>query len=141
MINLPIMSYVGAGPIRFGMTAAEVRRVVGTAYSTFKKTAASKMLTDAFHSEGIHVYYKEPGVCEAIEFGKPSRPTFRGTEMLGKPYDEVRAFLTTLDQEVEEDGAGLIAFSLGLGVYAPSAAKDVKLPVEGVSVFEKGYYE
>ena len=99
------------------------------------------MLSDAFESNGIYVYYKNPGLCNAIEIAPPSEPTFHGKTILGLPYREAREIVNLIDPKFKEDGSGLIATSLGIGLYAPGAAKDIESKVESVIVFEMGYYD
>jgi hypothetical protein len=140
-MELAISPYDGAGAIRFGMSVDEVRRTIGKSFSSFFKTQTSPVQTDAFDSEGIHVHYKSPGVCEAVEMAAPACPTLNGELLVGRPYEQVSSLIKSLDSEVKEDEAGVTAFGLGIGLYAPSAAKDPRSPVESVIVFEKGYYD
>ena len=69
------------------------------------------MLSDAFESNGIYVYYKNPGLCNAIEIAPPSEPTFHGKTILGLPYREAREIVNLIDPKFKEDGSGLIATS------------------------------
>lgn len=135
-----IRTYEGVGPISFGMSAPEVREAVGAPHIPIDK-GGGPVPTDVFTSLGILVYYKPPAVCEAVEFAGPESPTFRGQQLLRRPYSEVEEWLKTLDAELETDTAGLTSYKLGLGLYAPSALKEPDEPVEGVFVFEQGYYE
>jgi hypothetical protein len=136
---LQIVPYTSAGPIRLGMTIEEVRRTLGTPFTSFRR-GDEAVPNDAFDSEGIYVYYREPGVVEAIELAPPARAILKNTEPLGKPYREISSFIKSLDPGAEEDGAGLTSLQLGVGLYAPSAQKEPQLPVESVIVFERGYY-
>ena len=140
-MKLPIRSHVGVGPIRFGMSREAVRSVVATPVRSFLKSPSSRVPTDAFDAAGIHVFYRQDGDCEAIELASPAEPTYEGQALLGRPYHEVRAWLRSLDDSLEEDDAGLTAFRLGFGVFAPAASSDAEKPVEAVIVFEAGYYE
>jgi hypothetical protein len=137
---IQIVPYTSAGPIRLGMTMEEVRKTLGTPFTSFQRDAEAKIPSDAFDSEGIYIYYKEPGVVEAVELAPPARAILKNTEPLGKPYSEISSFIKSLDPSAEEDEAGLTSFELGVGLYAPSAQKEPQLPVESVIVFEKGYY-
>jgi hypothetical protein len=140
MMQLAIMPYESAGPIRFGMAREAVRKTVGLPYSTFRKSPESKTTSDAFDDEGIYIYYRESETVEAVEMALPARPTLEGVELLGRPYRDVSAFIKSLDSGTQEDDAGLTSFALGIGLYAPSAAKEPVEPVESVIAFDKDYY-
>jgi hypothetical protein len=47
-MNLPIEPHVGVGPVRFGMTRADVRRALGGSPKTYRKTTESITETDFF---------------------------------------------------------------------------------------------
>ena len=136
-----IIPNVGAGQIRFGMVQSEVRKVVGKQPTPFKKAADSAHITDAFRGEGLHVFYKESGGCEAVEFASPAAPLLDGQELIGLPYRQAERLLRRLDALATEDENGLSSRLLGVALYAPSHGKDVNAEVEGVFVFEPGYYE
>jgi hypothetical protein len=53
----------------------------------------------------------------------------------------VREYLAAVDPGLEEDGSGLTAERVGVGLYAPMAVDDPQRPAEGVIVFERGYYQ
>src|SRR6188768_2838145 len=106
--DFEIMPYVGIGKIRFGMTKEEVRATLGVPFESFLKSESSELPTDAFDSLSIHVYYKLPGVCEAIEFGDfGENPTFKGYKFMGKPYKMVEDWLKNLDPDCYKDNTGL----------------------------------
>jgi hypothetical protein len=102
---------------------------------------SSGVPTDSFRNAGIFVYYKEPGITEAVEFGGPSSPTFRDQDFLGRQYAEMERWINTIDPEVELNDSGLISRKFGFGLYADGVRKRPEVPVQGVIVFEKGYYE
>lgn len=136
-----IKPYIGVGSIEFGMTESEVRSVIGGEFCQFKKTPASEMLTDAFSDKGIHVYYKKPGICEAVEFGNPAEPTFMGNKLIGIPFKEVKKLFEKLDDTIEVDETGFTSYKFGVGVFVPTLKKSKNEPIQGVIVFEKGYYD
>ena len=77
-VKLEILPYQAVAGVQFGMTPAKVREVLGNPERCFKKTPTSELETDAFDHLGIQVFYKQPGVCEAIELSAPAEPTLRG---------------------------------------------------------------
>jgi hypothetical protein len=96
-----IHPYIGVGPIRIGMTQEEVRAAVGKPHRTFLKTAEWKMSTDTFPGLGLHVFYKPPGRCTAIEMYAGTEPSLPGQPLLGRPFAELRDWLRGLDPSVE----------------------------------------
>jgi hypothetical protein len=140
-MNLSIDPYFGVGPIKLGMSAEEVRTALGLPFKTFKKTPTALMPTDVFHGVGIYVYYKTPGVCEAVEMANPADPVLHGMSFMAKPLSEVSAWLESRDAKIVINDSGLTSLKYGIGLYAPHAAKQPDDPVEAVIVFERGYYD
>ena len=136
-----IIPNVGAGPIRFGMTQAEVRRAVGNQATPFMKAPSSAHPTDAFRGEGLQAFYKVTGFCEALEFGSPSKPMLDGNVLLGMPFYQAEQLIRRLDPLTTKDENGLRSLRLGVALYAPSHGEDSSAEVEGVFVFEPGYYD
>jgi hypothetical protein len=105
------------------------------------KAPSSEMPTDAFDQLGVHVFYKKPGVCNAIELAPPAEPTLFRRRVLGRPFREVRLLLERVDKQLSIEDEGATSFMLGVGVYAPGRHESDDTPVVGVIVFEKGYYD
>ena len=139
-MQLEIESYRRVGPLTFGMTAVEVRSVMRLPVEPFKRSM-EEGYTDAFGELGIYVTYDRLGLCEAVEIASPAQPTFRGREILGRPFKEVHESLLKLDPELDVDDTGLTALGLGIGVYAPGISEDPSTPVEAVIAFKRGYYD
>jgi hypothetical protein len=59
---------------------------------------------------GVHVCYKPPGVCEAVEMGYPAKPLLQGRELIGLPFSEVLTWIRTLDDAVQAGDTGLKSF-------------------------------
>lgn len=131
----------GVGPIRFGMDSETIQKLVGGRINQFKKSPTSLEYTDAFLDHHIHVYYKANGECEAIEFGPGSNPMFMSNSLIGRQYRVIQTLFEQLDDSVELEDSGLTSYRYGVGVYAPDAIDSPDEPVEGVIVFEQGYYE
>lgn len=140
-MKLPINPYSGIGPLRLGMSRDEVHRTLGDHPTPFTKTNNSSTSTDAFPRLGIHVYYKESGACTAIELMEPAEPSFNGELLIGKSFNKIRALLEAKDKALKLDASGFTSLECGVGIYCPAAKDDPHAPVEGVIVFEKGYYD
>ena len=143
-VSYAIMSYVGVGPLRLGMTRADIHRLLGEEATSFRRAPTiipDEIPQDRYANRGIFIDYSPLGLCRSIEFAGPAAPSWRGEPLLGRPYREVRALFTVWDPALKEDGAGFTSLELGIGVYAPVAKDHPDDPVEGVIVFEKGYYQ
>ncbi len=133
-MKFEIKPYVGAGLIKFGMDDKIVQETLQLKPQKFKKSPLSDVLSDAYPF--CHVYYKENGDCEAIEFFEPAYVTFQGKTLLGISYEKVSSFLRELDGSIEEDETGIISFKYGISIYSSDLQS-----VKGVLVFEEGYYD
>ena len=140
-LKLEIEPYRGLAGIQFGMTPDEVRHVLGETVRTFRKSPGDALETDYFDALGIQVFYKSPEICDAIELAAPAKPTFRGKDLLGKPFNELRDWFQSIDNDVAIDETGLTSHRFGIGLYAPFAATAPDEPVESVIVFEQSYYD
>jgi hypothetical protein len=140
-MNFNIEPYIGVGPLKFGMTPTETRIALGQSAQPFLKSQEDVLPSDAFDTLGIHVHYKSPGVCVAIEFGLAADPMFRGRHLIERPFDELLVWFQTIDENVHADESGLTSFGFGVGLYAPNATERPKDAVEGVIVFARGYYD
>lgn len=140
-MELLIHPHVGIGPIQFGMTRDEVRRTLGTRPTPFRKLSQSPLETDAFDDFALHVCYRPPAFCEAVECFGSANVIYNGFRILNRPCSEVRDWIVQLDRGVEIDHAGMKSFSLGIALYAPGVIESPEEEVQAVLVFEPGYYE
>lgn len=140
-MEFEIKAYQGAGPITFGMSPEETRRVLAGKVEALSNKSDSPVPTDFFVERGIMVYYTSTATCEAIEFFRPASPTFNGQHFIGNTYREMEHWVKMIDPEYALNDAGLTSYKFGFGLYAPSAMKEPELPVEGVIVFARGYYD
>lgn len=134
-----IKPYVGAGKILLGMTSQQIHAVLQIKPDKFKKFEDDEFDTDDF--KWCQVYYKKPGVCEAIEFFENANVIINNKTILGKKYSEIKAIFERMDDSLEFDAIGLTSLKYGVGVYAPFAEDEPDEPVESVIVFERGYYD
>ena len=139
-MDLEIAPQIGVGPIRFGMTVDQVRMVMKSPVTPFMKSDHSLFPTDAFDDFGIHVFYKQSGICEAVELYKPSAPSLFGHYIIGQPFDYIAKWVKELDSKAELESSGLTSYGRGISLYAPFAAKEPTAPIESVFVFAKDYY-
>ncbi|WP_458648202.1 hypothetical protein [Sivoneniella epilithica] len=140
-VKLEIEPYQGIAGVQFGMSCEQVRHALNSSVRAFKKTAIDELNTDAFDELGMHVYYKQPDGCEAIELAAPANPTFRGKALIGQPFSELRNWFRSIDPQIEVDETGLTSFEFGLGLYVPFASQSPNAPIEAVIIFQQGYYD
>lgn len=139
-MDFEIKPLQGAGPLRFGMSVAEVRDQLGENFKSFKKTPSSAFPCDHFPDLQIFAYYKIPGVLEALEFYDTANPLLNDQQLIGVAAGVAKKILERFDQALEFDSDDIISHSLGIGIYAPGWDTEITEIVEGIIVFEEGYY-
>jgi hypothetical protein len=139
-MEFPIQTHIGAGPLRFGMTRDQVETVMGAKPRRFRRAPGSTE-SDQFVGAGVLVYYDAEGRCEAIEMTAEAAPTMDGRALVGLPFQELLDWARGVDPDLETDGAGLTSRRLGVALYAPSARKQPRDPVEAAMAFRPGYYD
>lgn len=140
MMENEIVSYSGVGAIQFGMNEAEIFELCE---NNLNKVEGS--YTDEFKlfwkGKGISIICNGAGECVAIEGNVLSKINYKGMELIGKPYREVRKFLLQYGKEIVEDECGCTIFDLGIGLYVPTLKDGDGEKVEGVIAFVKDYYK
>ena len=140
-MKLEVVPAVSVGSIRIGMSESEARTAVGHPFISFKRTPNSSRPCDFFKGFGIFIYYDSSDRVEAIELGSPAEPLIDGKNLLATPFAQVLETLRKRFPQLAPEPDGFTAKSLGVGVYAPHAAKAPELPPESVIVFRLGYYD
>jgi len=135
-----IEPYVSVGSVELGMTRDEVRAAVG-AQAQSVANRGSDPPADFFVDLGMRVDYRAPGLCTFVEFGGPISPTFQEQTLLHRPYEEMLVWFEPRDPDLLVDEAGLRSPRFGIALYAPAAQEQPSDLVEGVAIFERGYYD
>jgi hypothetical protein len=136
-VIFPVEPYTGAGPVRLGMRVGDIEAALGQQAVLADKGGEGPVAT--FPSVGVHAEIAAGGCCTAIELRPPAAPVLGDHLLPGPPSAGVRAHLGTLDAGLQEDGSGLTCERLGVRLYDPMAADDMRRPAEGVTVFERDY--
>jgi hypothetical protein len=139
-ISDEVISYKGVSGVWLAMTMSQVRAALGEPDSSFRKSEDSEYLTDAYDRFGMHISYRSPGICDAIELFSPATPKFQGQALLDRSFREVWDWMQGIDPSVVVDETGFTSNEFGFGVYAPLAEEAPDDPIESVIVFERGYY-
>lgn len=148
-----IEPFKGVGPLRLGMTRAEVRAIFPDDEWKPAEDRGSELPGDYFPKLGLFVDYRAPGVCEFIAMFGPNPtfftrgpsaakgpiflPTFQGRTLLGRPYRQTLAWLRRRDPATSDRG---ISFRFGIALYDGSVDGHLNR-VESVSLFPVGYYD
>ena len=133
-----VIPYVGVGEIRFGMKCNEVcglllckdYRRIDNVY-----TAGYKLC-----STNLNIHFDKNDMLIAIEGNIDAGFCYQGFEIVGQPFNKVYEYLKSFDIEIEVDSVGAISYKLGIGLYVPTIKKSKKELVQGVIIFQKGYY-
>lgn len=131
----------GVGDLRFGMTSDEVKSLLGNDFHSFKRTPAMAYPCDCFENIGLFAYYKANGTLEALEFAEPADPIIYGVHLIGVNAQNLRGMFERENSVLEIDSSGFVSYSCGVGVYAPGWDENNEQVVEGVIVFEEGYFQ
>lgn len=143
MANLEIVPFKSVGPINFGMTRDEVRRVMSEPAEPFRKNMFSLTDTDEFPKARVHVFYEAKNdTVEAVEIWQPAKPTLGGATLLDQPYQRLRAeFLATDPDLIEKTPGDLRSDRLGVCAWAPTADSEPQRPPRSVLAFCRGYWD
>jgi hypothetical protein len=112
-----------------------VRAALGVSFKSFLDSKSDDIPTDAFEG-GLFVYYKPPGICEAIEATEPAVPIFMSRTILGQPFKEICDWFEEMDPGLKVSNDGFTSEKFGIGVFT----SDPEESTESVIVFEEGYY-
>ena len=134
-----IEPYVGVGKFKFGMTQNEIKVIANEVPMQFKKFEDDEYETEAY--KDFFVYYKNPGICEAIEFFSSAIVIFNGMNILKMPYIDVEEYFLNMDKDLNIGATGFISFKYGIALSVPDAVDEPSQKPEGVLVFDKGYYD
>lgn len=130
-----IQPHVGAGDLKFNMTAQEIRTLLGADAETFKLTPHTAHPVDYFRSKGIVVHYDTQSKCEAIEFYGPDSPQLEQKRLLGIATKSAENWLEDADPDAQVDPPDITSEKLSTAFYV----RDGK--VTSVLVFRDGYFE
>jgi hypothetical protein len=141
-MDYTIYPYEGVGPIRFGMTSQQVHEILGEPEDNLPAGERCDLPADFYVKKAVFIYYKEPGVCEAIEITKRASLFFNDQELTNHPFRELKKHFQRLDETVKVDDVGLTSYKYGIGLYVPDyCGHDEDVSIEAVIVFERGYYD
>jgi hypothetical protein len=136
-----ISPYKGIGPIKFGMTREEVRRLIAEEF----KVLAGIELWDSFERIGIQVCYsfEPPHICEVVLLESTQTASFLNKQLLGEEsMGDLHDWLKTIDEDVEFDGEDITTYKFGFSLCRQVEDYSLfQLPPEALACFREGYYD
>ena len=139
MSTWELTPFVQVGPLRFGMVRSEVRMVLASKVTTFKKGPLSVTDTDAFTDLKIHCYYANaPDILDYVEFygNSPAPVCFHGLRLQKFELATLVKELFELSYSCLEDEDGGYFPDLGIAIYSPRKSR-----IESIGIFERSRFE
>jgi hypothetical protein len=129
------------GPIYFGSTRDQVRKILQSPFQEFKKTPKSKIPTDAFDQLGVHVYYDSQLQCEAVELFSESKPMFQGMSLFEMNANEAALWLKKMDPKLEIEDVSATSYKFGISLYVGEGLDQGNSTIDSILAFKDGYYD
>ncbi len=95
-MNYDIHNNKGAGPLLIGISRDEARSCMEDAPTSFKRSPQAHEPCDYYEMIGVFIYYKSPGLIEAIEVSSPSAVMYQGVDLLSIPFAVVKNYCLLL---------------------------------------------
>ncbi len=136
MQNYSITSYVGVGPLKFGMKRTDIHNLLGAPLRT-RKSRFSSELTDFWNKNGLQLTFLEAD-GELVEIGLyPNLPNvdLNGIKLFDEPGNVVMKALRNLDNSPLEKVGVTIFLKLGI---AATGFLNEDGDQKSVSVFIRG---
>jgi len=127
-----IVPLESVGGIRFGMTRADVRKLLGDPVSEFRKTRRSVNTTDDYGD--FHVYYAADDFCEAVELFGGCTACFNGQVLLPRARTAFVGWLRSIDSGCETSECDALSVKMSIGASFENEK------VVSVLFARKGYY-
>lgn len=125
-MNLELVPYQGAGPLKFGLSSKDVA-------SFMKAMPIRRGDMEYYTKQGLQVEY-EHNKAIFYQFSGPLLVTYKGLNPVGQPANEATDALMAVDPTTHVDGADVTSYDLGLGYYL------LDNKVACVAIFIKNYY-
>jgi hypothetical protein len=136
-----LMPHIGAGPLRFGMSATEVRAKLGEPTREHEAHGMDGHLREEYGACRAVVEYDASGRCCAIGLRPGAWLMCQHTDLGRLSYRSLVAFLRTQGVMVAETPAGFTCDDLGLACYASGVEGNERgnARVDALLVYERGY--
>jgi hypothetical protein len=134
-MDLDIVPYVGAGPLRFGMTPDQVHQTVG---APRRVKHAAGMLREIYPFEALLIFEGAPDALRLVEMGFDRRcadVSYAGVKLFGIPPRDALRRLLRDDTHVGEYLGRLILPTLGITMTGFHSGSEEAV---AVTAFERG---
>lgn len=108
-----IVPLENVGGIRFGMTRADVRKLIGEPLTEFRKTRRSVNTTDDYGD--FHVYYTADNTCEAVELFGGCTACSNGQVLFPLTRTEFVEWLRSIDSGCETAECDALSVKMSVG--------------------------
>jgi hypothetical protein len=138
-MDYTIYPYEGVGQIRLGMTPQQVREILGEPERQLPAGKRCDLPADKYVQLGFFVYYRNPGVCEAISMWDGS-VEFQNVRPLGKSLKYLKDWFMSMGSDIQHFDLGFIAVDFGITINAQNYCPDLSCECDSLIIFERGYY-
>jgi len=131
--------YIGAGPLRFGMTPVEVTDFLGVPDDTIVRKMSPEE-PDTFEyiylDDGLLFHFCEDRRVDAISFSGSSSLIFKGVNLRTTPAEILHKWISEIDPEAELfEGLDLQSNRFGFVTYSP--VEDPGIPPDWIMIFRR----
>lgn len=131
---------ISVGPVRLGMSRAELHRVLGKPEASFRKLPSSEHETDSFDSHGLHIYYVgEQPTVEFIEIFAATDGQFDllGVDPFSTSLQHLVSLLSKRSGVTQDDGSWEFP-DISVSLWCEDATSHL---ITTVGVGVAGYFE
>ena len=132
-----IVPYEKAGPVYFGMTRDEVRKLLGQEPHVFRRSSREN---ESERYDDFFVYYDDEDRCEAVEFWPGNEVVCCGLSLFSRSFEEELSLLVAVDSGVKAGLDCCTSEKLGVGLWS-SSRRGPDAQVDSVLAFSHGYFD
>jgi hypothetical protein len=144
--NFEIKTYIGVGPIKFGMDRNKVKEIFNNEkIQSFKRTPESEE-SDFIQVHQMFIYYSK-NKCVAVEFGKNSHSKisiiYNRINLLNLKPKQLLSLLKKYDPEIEvsENVTSITSNKLGIAAHCRFGFDQNNRDCDSIMIFSKNYYK
>ncbi|GKX33704.1 MAG: hypothetical protein MnENMB40S_13220 [Rhizobiaceae bacterium MnEN-MB40S] len=135
--------YIGAGPLRFGMTTDEITNILGAPdMIEYFSNVPEYSLEYAYDRNGFSIYFNKEGCVEAMLFMPNTGLIFAGKNLKTVPLLSLRSWVWENDREIEEvEGFDFCSYRFGFFTTSLSTNHDPDTSAYSIMMFRRNYVE
>lgn len=143
-MNLIITPYEGVGPIEFGMTRNELRKLFNGEVHEIQRIRDTDNIWDYIHEGAIQIaYYSEHRLlCSTIMLSHPEQVFFQDRNLLdGTSVRELTKWFKSIDKELDITMDGVVSYKYGISFCTEDYKILADEPPEAIVVFARGFHK